>query len=510
MGCPPWCISDTVGGMSRFEHRTFVPQDPQTVFEWFSREGALRRLFPSFGGHVVSEPAPGLTVGSEAQLLISAPGIMGTAASAVGETVAGLTKRLGVPQRWSRPEVSWTARHTALEPPHMFRDEMVSGPLESWVHTHLFESHNGGTKLLDRVDYELPARVPSALKPTATRRFEKELQRTFEYRSRQVQDDLGFHERYRDTPRLRVGITGASGFIGTQLHALLTTGGHSVHTFKRGIDWDPAREFVDLDVIRSLDVVIHLAGKSIGVRFTEHNKKEILDSRVSGTRAVTRALALAAQDGRQRTLISASGVGFYGSHPHQEQEHGEISSSEAHAVPLTEDHAAGQDFLAEVCARWEAEANAAAFEGVRVVILRTGLVLSPDGGLLSRILPLFAAGIGGPLTQGAWNSWISRDDLISMYAHAALSPEVSGTFNAVAPTPVTSEEFAETLGRSLKRPAKIPTPSIAPRVVLGREGADELTFASQRVSSQKIQDAGFEFRHRTLDTALHHMLGTRD
>lgn len=496
--------------MAEFEYRAYVPQDPQAVFDWFSRAGALRRLFPPFGGHVVDEPKAGLAVGSEAKLLIAAPGVMGTAASAVGESVAGLTKRWGLPARWSRPEVSWTARHTALEPPHMFRDEMVSGPLESWTHTHCFEAQDGGTQLFDRVEYELPARVPAALTSLASGSLDKELQRTFAYRHRQVRDDLAFHDRYAQSPRLRVGITGASGFIGTQLSALLTTGGHTVHAFTRGKDWDPTREFIDLDVVRGLDVVIHLAGQSIGGRFTAQNKKEILGSRVSGTRAITRALALAGRDGQQRTLISASAVGFYGSHPHREQEHGEISSSEADAVPLTEDHAAGSDFLAEVCARWEAEANAAATEGVRVVVLRTGVVLSPDGGLLARILPLFAAGVGGPMAKGAWNSWISRDDLISMYAHAALTPSLAGTFNAVAPHPVTSEEFAETLGKVMRRPAKIPTPAFGPKLLLGGEGAEELAFASQRTSAEKIQRAGFLFRHPTLEVALRHVLGGQD
>lgn len=493
--------------MVHFEHRAFVQQDPETVFAWFAREGALQRLFPPFGGHVVSAPPAGLAVGSEARLLIAAPGITGTAASAVGESVAAIGKRFGLPKRWTRPEVSWTARHTALDAPRMFRDEMTSGPMKSWVHTHRFTAQDGGTQLLDVVDFELPEVLPSALKSFPEGVLEKELRRTFAYRTRQVCDDLAFHARYANSPRLRIGITGASGFVGAPLKALLTSGGHTVHEFKRGIDWDPEREFMDLDVVRSVDVIIHLAGHPIGGRFTAEAKQEILDSRVKGTRTVARALEAASADGKKRALIASSAIGFYGAHPHQEQPDGEISSAETDPALLTESHGAGHDFLAEVCAQWEAEALAAASDTVRVTVLRTGLVLSPDGGLLSRLLPLFAAGVGGPTSKGAWYSWISRDDLISMYAHAALTPDLFGVFNAVAPEPVTSDEFAQTLGKVLHRPAKIPTPSFGPRLLLGAEGADELAFASQRVSAAKIVDTGFQFRHPTVEFALEHVLG---
>lgn len=495
--------------MGHFEHTTSVQHNQETVFSWFSREGALRRLFPPFGGHVVSEPPAGLAVGSEAKLLISAPGITGSAASAVGEGLAGLTKRFGVPSRWARPEVAWTARHTALDAPHMFRDQMAEGPLESWVHTHEFVQFGEGTDVIDSVEFQLPSKVPSIARRTAEKALTAELERTFAYRARQLRDDLDFHARYRGTPRLRVGITGATGFMGVQLRALLTTGGHIVHSFQRGIDWDPEREFVDLDVMRGLDVIIHLAGHPIGGRFTDAAKQEILDSRVKGTRTIANALRTVSSDGKQRAFISASGVGYYGSHPHREYEDDGLSGEITDPEPLTEDHAAGDDFLASVCAQWEAEALAAASDTVRVAILRTGLVLSPDGGLLARLLPLFAAGVGGPTTRGAWNSWISRDDMLSLYVHAALTPEFSGIFNAVAPNPVSSEEFAATLGSVIRRPSAIPTPSFGPKLLLGAEGADELAFASQRVSADKVQSSGFVFRHPTLDSALEHMLGSK-
>ena len=224
-----------------------------------------------------------------------------------------------------------------------------------------------------------------------------QLNRIFAYRERQLKADLAFHDQH-DGPRLTIAVAGSSGLVGTQVCALLETGGHTVLRMKRGADtgegvigWDPDKGVLNPHDLEGVDVVVHLGGASIATRFTDENKKKIMASRVDSTRLLVRALGQVPAEKRPRALVVSSAVGYYGTGRGDEV--------------LTEDSPSGDGFLAEVCREWERAAHGAAAYGMRVVNIRTGLVLSPTGGLLKPQLPLMEAGLSGPLGGGKqWQS----------------------------------------------------------------------------------------------------------
>ena len=525
--------------MPVYERHTHLPHPRPEVFDWFTRPGALVRLSPPFSGSVRQEPTDGIEPGSTAVLGIGAPGSLGLGLGSATGFVAGQ-----LPFRrpdWAAPELPWRARHTELVPGEMFQDVMESGPLAAWTHTHLFEDAGvsagtpghvqpEATGMTDRIEYELPGggllqkasgalpgplgklgRVPEKV-------FGAELGRIFAYRERQLLGDLAFHAQHAgsvtggEARTLTVAVSGASGLIGTQLCALLAGGGHTVLRLVRGesggagaegrddvIVWDPATGSLDADALTRADVVVNLAGESIGGRYTPERKREILDSRVDGTALLARALADLAADGRQRTLVNGSAVGYYGAHASDQDQW------------LGEDAPAGEDFLAQVCRDWEDATALAQAAGVRTVLVRTGIVQSPAGGMLQQMLPLFVTGAGGPLGvaggRDPWISWIGIDDVAGIFAHTVLDGELEGPVNAVAPEPVRASEFARVLGQVLHRPSVIPVPGFGPRALLGTEGAQLMVEASQRASAARVEGSGYVFRTPDLESTLRHVLG---
>lgn len=481
--------------MVTFEYRTALPFERERVFEWFTRPGALVRLAPPFGGSIRRQSSDGITPGATAELGIGAPGmlgLMGSALAALGTAVP-------------RPELRWVARHTELTPGRSFTDVMESGPMRSWVHERTFDDDGDGTAMVDRVTFELPRPLANRL---AQRRILAELERIFAYRHRQLLADLAFHDGTGAEP-LTVAISGATGTIGAQVGALLGGGGHRVLRLVRRaarsaeeISWDPERGKVDLERLAQCDAVVHLAGHPIGGRFTTRTKQLILSSRTAGTSTISRALAQLASDGVARTLVSASAIGIFGAQPHDaERARGE------EPVPLNEDSPPGDDFLAGVCVAWEEACRTAREAGVRVVNVRTGLVQTPSAGVLSRFLPLYLLGVGGPLGGNAWQSWIGIDDMAAIHATAVLDDGFEGPINAVAPEPVTAREYADVLGRVLGRPSRIPVPRFGPRLLLGAQGAKELAEADQRVAPAVLERSGYRFRHPRLEEQLRHVLG---
>lgn len=235
------------------------------------------------------------------------------------------------------------------------------------------------------------------------------------------------------------------------------------------------------------DAVVHLAGAPIAVRWTARRKRDILESRVTGTRTIVGAIAN--QQPAPRVLVCASAIGFYGDRGSEE---------------LTEASGPGTDFLSDVVCEWEREAQAAP---VRSVQLRFGIVLSPRGGALAKMLPAFRLGLGGRLGSGGqWMSWIALHDLVRVIRCAIASDALAGPVNAVAPQPVTNAEFTVTLGRVVRRPAPIPVPAFALRALFG-EMAGLTMLASQRVVPARLGEAGFRFEYPTLEGALRHELG---
>ena len=297
----------------------------------------------------------------------------------------------------------------------------------------------------------------------------------------------------------RIGVTGASGFIGTALVAALLERGDSVRAFSRnprGAHFPSAVEVRQLDLMRAvdstqaalafdgLDAIVHLAGETVAGRWTAQKKQLIRESRVLTTRNLVGALRACAHP--PRTLVCASASGYYGSRGDE---------------PLTEDSAPGEDFLASVCVDWEREANAAAALGTRVVSLRQGLVYARHGGALQAMLPPFRFGVGGPLGSGSqWWPWIHLEDDVALYMFAIDRQDASGAINAVSPDLATNARVSQALGHALRRPSLAIAPAPALKIVLG-EFADSL-LASQLILPARAQDLGFDFRHESLDRAL--------
>jgi hypothetical protein len=298
---------------------------------------------------------------------------------------------------------------------------------------------------------------------------------------------------------MRVGITGSSGLIGTALARHLREGGHeAVGIVRRSpqgaseLQWDPAAGTIDRERLRDLDTVVHLAGAGIGDhRWTDEYKRTLLDSRVQGTTTLATAMAELGGEGPS-VMISGSAIGCYG-------ERGDEM--------LDESSPGGVGFLADICRAWEASTAPAEDAGIRVAHIRTGIVLSREGGALKKMLPLFRLGVGGRFGNGRqWMSWISIHDQVSAIEHL-LTHDISGAVNLTAPGAVRNAEFAKVLGAVLRRPALVPVPSFGPKLLLGGELADALLFDGQRVVPSVLQAAGFTFEHADLRSALRSVLG---
>ena len=299
---------------------------------------------------------------------------------------------------------------------------------------------------------------------------------------------------------MRVVISGASGLIGTALQAHLRAEGHHVvrlvRTAPTGSDifWDPGAGVLAPDALAGADAIVHLAGAGIGDhRWTDAYRREIRDSRLRSTTLLAEAIAASsATDGGRPVLLSGSAIGYYGTSDDRE---------------LDEASPNGSGFLAEICRDWEAATALAAHAGVRVAFLRTGIVLTPTGGALKKMLPLFKLGLGGRFGNGhQWQSWISLPDEVGAITHL-LTADVEGPVNLTAPSPVTNVEFARTLATVLHRPALLPVPKFAPSLLLGRQLADSLLFTGQRVLPRVLQRTGYQFRHGSLEIALRSLLG---
>jgi len=301
----------------------------------------------------------------------------------------------------------------------------------------------------------------------------------------------------------RVAIVGATGFLGRALAKALAARGDAVIALSRNprpggfppavrtARFDPNDDQPQPEAFEGVDAVVNLAGDSIGGRWSEQKKRAIYDSRVAGTRHLVASIA--ACRARAKLLVSASGAGYYGSRGEE---------------MLVESSPPGTDFLARLSADWEREADAARDLGVRVVRLRQGIVLGRNGGALAAMLPPFKLGLGGRFGSGRqWWPWIHIHDDVGLMLFALDSEELSGAVNAVSPGLVRNAEFASALGGALSRPAILPAPAFALRMLLG-EFADSL-LASQRLLPDKARESGFSFRYEGVDRALCDVFGRR-
>lgn len=449
------------------ERTTFLPDvSAQQLWDWHQRPGAFERLLPPWAHMRVVDALPALEEGAMARFELA---------------------RFGL-------RLSWQARHHDVTPGSGFTDTQVRGPFRRWVHTHRFEDAPGGANLHDRIDWDLP--LPPLGRWVAGASIRRELSQMLHFRHQRTADDLSFHQRFAAQPRLRVGITGASGLVGTALSAFLTTGGHTVVSFSRraapgrAILWRPTEGVLDPASLNDLDAIIHLAGEPIaGGRWNPDRKRRIRDSRVLGTALI--AEAIAACERPPPVFISASAVGIYG---HRDE-------------PVDEASPPGDGFLAEVGTAWEAAADPARRAGVRVVHPRISVVLDGTGGALPKMLPPFRLGLGGPLGSGAQgHPWIALEDLVRLLATMLHRDDMVGPYNACTPTPISQAAFARALGAALNRPAFIPAPAFAVRLLLG-EMADAVLLHGAHVVPTRTLDAGFSWKHPDAEAAIRYVLG---
>lgn len=298
---------------------------------------------------------------------------------------------------------------------------------------------------------------------------------------------------------MRIIVAGATGFVGRALVPLLRAKGHAVFKLTRKesdlaedeIHWNPISGQLDAAALEGADVIVNLAGENVASRWTESKKQLILQSRISATRLLVKAISLLKAPPKQ--LVNASAIGFYGSRGCEKVD--EASSS-------------GLGFLANVCRQWESAALTGDPKGLKVALIRIGVVLGKEGGALASMLTPFKLGLGGVVGSGdQWMSWISLQDLVAIIAFV-IEKGLEGPINAVAPHPVTNKDFTKVLGTTLNRPTIFPMPAFAARLLFG-EMADELLLGSTRVVPDRLLKEGFQFATPTLNTALELILNNK-
>lgn len=397
----------------------------------------------------------------------------------------------------------WVARHHGVKSGEVFNDVMEKGPFGAWDHEHRFKPIDASSsELCDTVQWRLPFHPLTFW--TAPFTVKGRLNQMFAYRTDRVQSDLRRIKAFAHLPRQKVLVSGSTGLIGLQLCAFLAAAGHSVTRLVRPstvlpddaknddvVVWnDRTGEVLEGD-LNGFDTVIHLAGAGIGdKRWNAKRKDLIVSSRTVPTAHLAQSLASLEQP--PGAFLCGSAIGYYGNR-----------GDEA----LSESSSPGENFLAETCVAWEAAAQPAVDAGIRTVFLRTGIVTTPMGGALQKLLLPTKLGGGGPAGGGKqYYSWISLADQIYATHHLMMTSSCDGVYNLTAPSPVTQKTYAKTLGRVLRRPAFAPAPGFALRLLLG-EMAQALVLDGQRVLPNRLLESGYIFEHEELETCLRQCLG---
>jgi uncharacterized protein len=475
--------------MPSFEKRSPIAATREQLAAYHERTGALERLIPPWEKVRILQNEGPLVDGKRVVL-----------ATKIGPV-------------WKE----WEAEHFDVVPGVRFRDQAIRGPFAAWMHSHLFEESAAPTQagmpvprdgnasseapafmplssseLVDRVEYELPLGLLGRVGSGHVRR---QLDRMFSFRHTRTANDLARQERFVDRHRLKIAVSGASGAIASNLIPFLTTAGHRISRLVRErveksdqIAWNAKTGEVNRS-IGECDALVHLAGRNIAVRWSKRNRDEIYRSRVDATRRLCEALAKLPK--RPATLVCASAVGFYGDRGEE---------------VLDELSPRGDGFAAEMCESWERATDPAREAGMRVVNLRTGVVISGNSGAIAKLLPPAKFGMTGRLGSGKqWMPWIAMDDIIAAIHWCVQDESIVGPVNGVTGS-VRQGEFMKTLGRVLHRPTLAPLPAVGVKAIFGQMGR-ELLLASANVQPTRLRSAGYTPMFESLEAALRFELG---
>ncbi len=463
-------------GKHSFKSKLKVNVPVEKLFRWHENDGAFERLTPPFDPVNVTKRIGGGVDGGTVYIAMKAGPI----------------------------PLTWVAQHHSYKKNVQFLEDQTSGPFVGplpfwnggWHHQHLFEKIDEQNSMVtDRLNYDFPIDPFGSL--FGSWYTKKRLEQMFAYRRNITENDLHAQSKY-DGGNLDIAITGASGLIGKELVPYLTTAGHKVEKLVRRrpqkgeLCWNLHNG--QISNLNGKDAVVHLAGENTGslIRWSKWKKREILDSRVRGTAILAKHLASLKKP--PKVLVCASAMGYYGSYGDD---------------ILTEDSKNGQDYFSHVVREWETAAQPAIDAGIRVVFLRFGIVLSPEGGALQRMLLPAKLGGGGPIGGGKqWWSWLVIDDAVGSIYHSIITENLSGAVNVASPNPVRQKEFASALGHVLWRPSFAPLPGFIVKGVMGEMG-EVLLMSSNRIDSSKLINSGYEFRFEGLENGLRHILGMR-
>ena len=469
-------MSHTRGGnnLPIFSHQAQFNANKKEIWNWYNSDGAFRRIMPEWEG-IQPMNAGRLVDGDETIFKV----------------------KLG-PFRQK-----WVARHHSVVSGESFADRMIKGPFGAWNHNHKFQTDsNGVTSVIDNVEYKLPLHILTGWSAGFT--VLPRMKQMFEFRSVRVANDLKQIQATADLPRQRILVSGSTGMIGLQLCAFLEAAGHDVHRLLRpstklptDVDSTKIVRWNDLtgDILEGdmngFDSIIHLAGAGIGdKRWSKKRLKLIRDSRIIPTQNLAKIVSKLDQPPKK--ILCSSAIGFYGNRGTE---------------VLDESSTTGDDFLAELCKEWEGASDVAKDAGVNVIHLRTGIVMSPLGGALAKLLLPAKMGAGGPVGGGKqMQSWISLDDEIYAIHHLMMKEDSEGVYNLTAPNPVSQKKFAKTLGKVLRRPAFAPLPGFVIKLLFGQMGK-KLVLEGQDVRPKRLLESGYEFTHSELETCLRSCLG---
>jgi hypothetical protein len=454
--------------MESFTYRSRIKTSAKDLFKWHTRAGAFERLTPPWKVVEFLERSNGIEDGSR---------------------VIIRTKIGPVP-------MIWLIEHRDYKEEKQFCDIQIKGPFRHWEHTHSFVPDGPNACFMeDNVKFLLPMGALGEL--FGNELVIRKLETFFEYRHGTLMKDIKMHKKY-GVKSMQILITGSTGLIGASLIPFLTTGGHNISCLKRDklkigendLYWNPEKGEIEVPKLEGFEAVVHLSGENVAGRWSDEKKAEIEDSRVKSTGLLCNALSKLEK--KPSVLVCASAIGFYGNRGEE---------------ILTEESKPGKGFLADVTKKWEAATGIARKAGIRVVNLRLGVVLSPRGGALGKMLFPFRMGLGGKLGSGGqYMSWISIDDVIGAIYHAIKNDSLEGPVNAVSPKPVTNLQFTNTLGNVINRPTFFTMPSLLLRTLFG-EMADETLLSSTRVIPSKLLSTNYEFQFTDLEASLRNLLG---